>query len=130
MEVLLLEDDDDTALALGMLFEQAGISSHRVRDGHEALQTFSAGGSKYGPDVLVLDPAVSDMTTTELGHALAELPSLPPVVVYSARPPRVLAEFMTQVAAAAFLMKPARRGSLVDTVLNVSGHGTEIRRSV
>ena len=115
MNVLLIEDDEDTALALEMLLGQAGMCVRWARDGREALRMLDS-RSASPADVIVLDLRLPDLTVSQLLGEMRTLGSVPGIVVYSAAPDAVLHEAAERIGAAAAIRKPSDRATLVRAI--------------
>ena len=80
--VLLVEDDEASALAVRVVFKDTPVEFSVVRLGGEALTALEGGGF----NAVILDLTLPDMSGFEwLEQATARCPQHPPVVVYSAR---------------------------------------------
>jgi DNA-binding response OmpR family regulator len=107
VNVLLVEDNEDTASALHALFELEGIGCRWARTGSETLQLFASGDHNGAPaDVLMLDLSLPDMPGAKLVEQLASMTSVPPIVLYSAASPAELDEAASRIGATAILRKP------------------------
>lgn len=108
MNVLHLEDDDETAAALEMLFQHAGIRSVHAGTGREALAIYRTCRihDDIRPDVLLLDLMLPDMTLAQVLESMKKEGRVPPVVIYSAAPAEVLDTVREQVGASVALRKP------------------------
>jgi DNA-binding response OmpR family regulator len=113
VNVLLVEDNEDTASALALLFELEGIGFRWTRSGAETLGLLS--GSTRHPDVMMLDLTLPDMSGVQLVSQLAGMGSVPPVVLYSAASTDELQRAAQQTGAAAILRKPCDTRSIVQT---------------
>ena len=115
MNVLLIEDDEDTALALEMLLGSSGLRLRWARDGHQALAMLTSRSSP-NVDVIVLDLGLPDYSATDLMHEIRKLECVPSVVVYSATSDRILRETAARIGAAAAIRKPCDRATLIRTI--------------
>lgn len=122
MNVLLVEDNEDTASALGLLFELEGIGMRWTRTGEETLHLFSNAGPDGAapPDVLMLDLTLPDMAGVALVQQLAKISALPPIVLYSASSNAELHRAAGELGAAAVLRKPCDARQIVETALRVA----------
>lgn len=64
--VLIVEDTDEIALIIQLTLESMGIQSHRVNNGHKALDTLT----EEHPDLLLLDIGLPGMSGWELLEAI------------------------------------------------------------
>ena len=115
MNVFLVEDNDDTASALGALFELEGIGFRCARSGAEALHAFASGThADTPPDVLMLDLFLPDMAGATLIAELSRVAAVPPIVLHSAASADELAEVAGAIGAFATLRKPCSARDLVE----------------
>jgi DNA-binding response OmpR family regulator len=115
MNVFLVEDNEDTAAALGALFELEGIGFRSARSGAEALHAFRDSLSQPA-DVLMIDLLLPDMPGARLVQELASGSSLPPIVLHSAASPADLDAAAGTIGAVAVLRKPCNARELVETI--------------
>jgi CheY-like chemotaxis protein len=81
-QVLLIEDDQASSLAVRVLFKDTNIELSRAHNGSEGLAAIAA--TRF--DAVILDLMLPDMNGFEwLEQVAAATPQPPPVVVYSAR---------------------------------------------
>jgi CheY-like chemotaxis protein len=81
-QVLLIEDDQASSLAVRVLFKDTNIEFSRAHNGSEGLAAIAA--TRF--DAVILDLMLPDMSGFEwLEQVAAATPQPPPVVVYSAR---------------------------------------------
>ncbi len=81
-QVLLVEDDEASSLAVRVLFKDTDIEFSQQRNGSAALAALRS--TRF--DAVILDLTLPDMSGFEwLDRAAVEMPQPPPVVVYSAR---------------------------------------------
>jgi CheY-like chemotaxis protein len=81
-QVLLIEDDEASSLAVQVLFKDTNIEFSLERNGRAGLAAL--GSTRF--DAVILDLTLPDMSGFEwLDRAAVEMPPPPPVVVYSAR---------------------------------------------
>lgn len=114
MNVFLVEDNEDTASALGALFELEGIGFHCARSGAEALSAFTSGAHAAAPpDVLMLDLFLPDMAGAALVEKLAHVTAVPPIVLHSAASTSEIDEVACAIGAVATLRKPCSARDLV-----------------
>lgn len=118
MNVLLIEDDDDTALALEMLLVHAGFRTRWARDGFEALAMVDAcrDGRAPAPAVMLLDLRLPDVSAPELVNAIAARIPLPAIVLHSAAPQRDMEEAGARLGAVAAVRKPADGRTLIRAI--------------
>jgi DNA-binding response OmpR family regulator len=117
VNVLLVEDNEDTALALGVLFQLEGIGFRSARSGAEALRAFATGAA---PDVLMLDLFLPDMPGAALVAELGRVTSVPPVVLHSAASATEIADAAAAIGAVATLRKPCNARELIATTRRVA----------
>jgi len=81
-QVLLVEDDEASSLAVRVLFKDTDIEFNQQRNGSAALAALRS--TRF--DAVILDLTLPDMSGFEwLDRVAVEMPQPPPVVVYSAR---------------------------------------------
>jgi len=110
--VLVVEDEPDLLLLLGVAFEAAG---HRVRmaaDGDMALRQLRA--ERY--DVVVLDVMMPVLDGWQVLESLRHDPDAPPVVVLSAASGAENRKRAADLGAAGFVGKPVELATLVQVV--------------
>jgi DNA-binding response OmpR family regulator len=91
--VLIVDDDRDALLTLGLLLREAGMYVHLLRAGEEVMEAVSS----FRPDVVVLDLVLPDRSGSELAEEIGlryrdERPVLLAVTAHSSEPDRRLAK--------------------------------------
>ncbi len=121
MDVLLVEDDDDSRELMAEVLAAAGWAVHSVRTGQEALRFLS----ERSVNVLVTDLGMPGMGGMELVHAAhAVAPSVPVVVVTGWTGQEDVDAAVRGREVAAVLVKPVDPARFTDTVAGVlAGHG-------
>jgi DNA-binding response OmpR family regulator len=123
--LLLIEDDSDSADALGLFLGLEGYDVRRVESGLAALEALTAssdaGGSRpdWFPDAILLDLTLPDMEGVEVGRRIREMWSDVRIVLLSARQPESIHAAAAAVGAAATLRKPFDLANLVARVEEV-----------
>jgi CheY-like chemotaxis protein len=64
--VLIVDDDEDTAMSLAMLLELEGLHAHFATDGVGALNAFE----KFSPDVVLLDIGLPGLDGYEVARRM------------------------------------------------------------
>jgi DNA-binding response OmpR family regulator len=93
LRVLIVDDDRDTLLTLGLLLREAGMYVHLLRSGGQVMEAVAS----FRPDVLVLDLVLPDRSGLEIAEELAlryadERPVLIAITGYSSDADRRLAK--------------------------------------
>jgi DNA-binding response OmpR family regulator len=114
--VLIVEDEPDLLLLLGMAFEAAGHRVGMAADGDAALRRLRAEAF----DVVVLDVMMPVLDGWQVLGALQGDPSAPPVVVLSAADGAVNRSRAAELGAALFVSKPFVMARLVETVERIA----------
>jgi two-component system CheB/CheR fusion protein len=91
--VLIVDDDRDTLLTLGLLLREAGIYVHLLRSGEQVMDAVAS----FRPDVVVLDLVLPDRSGLEIAEEIAlrypnERPVLIAITGYSSESDRRLAK--------------------------------------
>lgn len=130
-KVLLVEDDADSAEALGALLDFHGIETVWSRDGSTAVQTLGA-IERLGdrpPDFVLLDLNLPNTDTVQLGRELMHHRLGAPVVLLSASSAQLLEQTAGEIGAIAALRKPFSIDHLVSILEQHSPvDATEISR--
>jgi DNA-binding response OmpR family regulator len=114
--VLIVEDEPDLLLLLGLAFEAAGHQVVMAADGDAALRRIR--GESF--DVIVLDVMMPVLDGWQVLGALKGDPSAPPVVVLSAADGSVNRTRAAELGAVLFVGKPVTMTDLVQTVERVA----------
>lgn len=82
-KILLIEDEENIAIAIRILMEREGYAFFHVNDGAQALPNIRA----QEPDLIILDVTLPGMSGYEICQQLRQDQSLaqPPVLMMSAR---------------------------------------------
>jgi CheY-like chemotaxis protein len=93
VRVLIVDDDRDTLLTLGLLLRDAGMYVHLLRAGDEVL----AAVSSFRPDVIVLDLVLPERSGLEIAEDIVrrygeERPVMIAITAYSSDSDRRLAK--------------------------------------
>jgi DNA-binding response OmpR family regulator len=93
LRVLIVDDDRDTLLTLGLLLREAGLYVHLLREGSQVMEAVAS----FRPDVVVLDLVLPDRSGLELAEEIAlrygeERPVLIAITGHSSEPDRRLAK--------------------------------------
>ena len=93
LRVLIVDDDRDTLLTLGLLLRDAGMYVHLLRAGDEVL----AAVSSFRPDVIVLDLVLPERSGLEIAEDIVrrygeDRPVMIAITAYSSDSDRRLAK--------------------------------------
>jgi CheY-like chemotaxis protein len=112
--ILFIDDDPYTLETLGKAVEVFGHQYLWATNGHEALKI----APEQNPDMIFLDMNLPDMDGIALISQLRQEPSLAstPVLMLSASPELDAAELARHAGAQAYLTKPIRLQTLLDTI--------------
>jgi len=93
LRVLIVDDDRDTLLTLGLLCREAGMYVHLLRAGSEVMEAVAS----FRPHVVVLDLVLPDRSGLEIAEEIAlrygdERPVLIAITAYSSDSDRRLAK--------------------------------------
>jgi DNA-binding response OmpR family regulator len=105
ISLLLIEDDADSAEAICLLLGLQGIDVEWAACAGDALAIFQRDPDRH-VDVIVLDLMLPDLDGVTLISKLAEIITLPPIVIHSAAAESVALAAGREVGAAAVLRKP------------------------
>jgi two-component system response regulator RegX3 len=119
--LLIVEDDPDSAEALGMYLKLEGFSVEWASSGAAALRAVSRTDARELPDVVLLDLSLPDMTGLEAGRLLKARSGVP-IVLLSARQNAVLEDAARRLGAAAALRKPCDLRQLVTAIAAALDH--------
>jgi CheY-like chemotaxis protein len=117
IRVLLVEDDVDSAEALGLLLQRSGYAVRAVDTAREALAVL-AGADR--PDVMLLDLTLRDLSGAALLDAFRGAGRLPPTILTSAATEPVLRAAAHQLQSWAALRKPYPTDALMRAVANAA----------
>lgn len=121
--ILVVDDEPDTVGLLELTLRTAGFEIHTARSGQEGLRL--ALDTQY--DLLLLDVMMPDLSGFDLMRSLQELngaSASSPIVILTARGRPEDREAGERLGAVGYLVKPASRGQLLDTIaraLNQTG---------
>lgn len=112
--ILFIDDDPYTLETLGKAVEVFGHQPLWATNGQEAMQA----ASQQDPDIIFLDMSLPDIGGIELIGKLRGVASLTdtPILVLSASPELDAAELAIKAGAQAYLNKPIRLQTLLDTI--------------
>lgn len=112
--ILFVDDDPYTLETLGKAVEVFGHQPLWATNGQEAMQA----ASQQDPDIIFLDMSLPDIGGIELIGKLRGVVSLTdtPILVLSASPELDAAELALKAGAQAYLNKPIRLQTLLDTI--------------
>ena len=93
LRVLIVDDDRDALLTLGLLLREAGMYVHLLRAGAHVMEAVTS----FRPDVVVLDLVLPDRSGLEIAEEITlrygdERPVLIAITAYSSDPDRRLAK--------------------------------------
>jgi DNA-binding response OmpR family regulator len=122
-EILLVEDDQDSAEMLQYFFETHGFAIVWAGTGKRALELMRARAiSGSLPQLILLDLTLPDYDGTDLIRSMWRLGTkLPPVIVASARPDDELGRAAAEIEAAAIAPKPFSLQTLLATIQTLIG---------
>ena len=103
--LLLIEDDPDSADAMGLLLRTRGVEVDWVASGQDAVEFFRNGRART-VDMILLDLMLPDTDGATLVAQLSQIAPLPPIVIHSASSDARIARIGAQVHAIAVLRKP------------------------
>ncbi|WP_417244007.1 response regulator transcription factor [Celeribacter sp.] len=120
--ILLVEDEDNIAIAVGLLLEREGYRVTRTAIGSQALPNLRA----ITPDLVILDVTLPEMSGYEICQQLRRDPELgqTPVLMMSARTAPAERRKAMALGADAFLAKPFAVQDLITAVTRLS-QGTQ-----
>ncbi|WP_417259638.1 response regulator transcription factor [Celeribacter sp.] len=116
--ILLVEDEDNIAIAVALLLEREGYQVTRASIGSQALPNIRA----IAPALVILDVTLPEMSGYEICQQLRRDPELgkTPVLIMSARTSPAERRKAMALGADAFLAKPFAVHELLDTVNHMS----------
>ncbi len=110
--VVVVDDDESFARALGRLLRTTGFDVHT----YPSAEAFLAEKPLPAPDCLLLDIHLGGMSGLELQRKLGELGVLTPVVFVTAHDAPEVREEALQGGCVAYLRKPVARQVLLDAI--------------
>jgi DNA-binding response OmpR family regulator len=116
--LLLVEDDPDSADALGLFLGMEGYDVGRAGTGAAALQALGeADGQGDGfPDAILLDLTLPDMDGIEVGRRIRKRWTQARIILLSARQQETIRDAAAAIGAAATLRKPFDPSTLVAVI--------------
>ncbi len=122
-KILLVEDEDNIALALGFLIERQGFAMTRVASGTDALDALQTDT----PDLVVLDVQLPGHSGYEVLQSLRENKVLSDVKVLmmSAAGGEVARKKCLALGADLFMMKPFSTALLTEEIYKLLGEGVD-----
>jgi len=119
MRVLIVDDDPEMVLVLGMLMKVNGITALKAFGGVEGLEKARADK----PDVILLDIMMPDMDGYEVIKELRSDKNTKgiPVIFVTARTDAEYEERAEALGADGYITKPYERDSLMETIRRVAG---------
>jgi two-component system response regulator RegX3 len=126
--VLVVEDDESHALAVGVGLEREGFAVVSVADGVAALGAVDS----FSPDVVLLDMMLPGMSGIDICRRIRESGSSIPVIMVSARSEELDVVVAMEVGADDYVAKPYRMRELVARIRAVlrRGHLRSARSTV
>ena len=116
MEVLIVEDDQDTVDMLTSALRRVGFTTEAARDGYEAL----ASARRVRPDVIIMDLRLPGMDGYEaLSHLKRNIATgTIPIIAVSAHVtnPVTERERLVMLGATDFLLKPLNIEEMIKTI--------------
>lgn len=115
-KILIVEDDQDMVRAIGVRLKAQGYSLVVANDAISAIST----ARKEKPDLIILDLGLPGGDGFVVMERLKSLPDLllVPVIVVSARDPKMNEPLALQAGARAFLQKPFEGAELLAAIQN------------
>lgn len=115
-KILIVEDDQDMVRAMGVRLRAQGYNLAVARDAISAISM----ARKENPDLIVLDLGLPGGDGFQVMDRLKSLPDLMlvPVIVVTARDPKVNEALALQAGAYAFFQKPYEPGELHMAIQN------------
>ncbi|WP_417264338.1 response regulator transcription factor [Celeribacter sp.] len=120
--ILLVEDEDNIAIAIEVLLTRAGYELLRVSSGDQALPNIRA----QKPDLVLLDVTLPGLSGYEVCQRLRRDPELThiPVLMMSARASEAEQRKGVAMGANAFLTKPFAMSDLLGSVARLIAGGS------
>ena len=121
-QVLLVEDDPDSAEAIRLLLDYEGYTVAWLATGAEALARLDGPSLDAPPPVaILLDLGLPDMSSPILEREVARRAArIPPVVVLSAAPEPTIRRVAAAMGAFAALRKPCDADALLATLARIA----------
>ncbi len=118
-QILLVEDEDNIALALGFLIERQGFALRRVASGTEALEALK----RDTPDLVVLDIQLPGLSGYEVLQSVRETDRTRDinVLMMSAAGGEVARKKCMALGADLFMMKPFSTAQLTEEICKLLG---------
>ncbi len=108
--VLVIEDSKSQRLVIKRTFDKAGFEVYEASTGREGVSLFH----KVGPDIVILDYHLPDITGDKLISKFKKPPSLASVILITVEPSTKLAVKILRLGADAYVRKPFEPEYLVD----------------
>jgi DNA-binding response OmpR family regulator len=122
--IAIVDDDAPIREALARLLRVQGMNSRSYPSAHVFLEDLASGM----PDCLIVDVNMPGMTGIELQRELLSRDLRSPTIVISANDDNNIAASAVSLGAAAFFVKPVRRGALMAAINSVKKrHGMHTR---
>lgn len=113
IRILVVDDEPDTVNLLQITLKPAGYIIESVMSGEEAIERIR----KDAFDLLLLDVMMPEVDGFDVVRRLqAETRPLPPFIFLTAKGREQDIETGNALGAAGYLVKPARRGDLLDAI--------------
>jgi DNA-binding response OmpR family regulator len=124
--ILAIDDDPDTLMYLGDLFEANGYDTETAVDWKKAIECLAT--SRF--DLIILDAGLPDINGFTIAETLkAELRLDIPIVIYSAFAGKKDIALGYEKGADAYVTKPSSMHELLDAVTNtIAAHATNGKR--
>ena len=122
-KILIVDDDPDLRRGLNVRLRANNYDTTFATDGLSAISV----ARKEKPDLIILDlglPAGDGFTVIERLKAIAPL-SVVPIIVVSARDPRISSDRALKAGAETFLQKPVDNGELLAAIRRAFGESSE-----
>lgn len=107
--ILLVEDEDNIALALEHLLRRQGFGTCRAATGRDALRQLT----DFRPDLVLLDVMLPDISGFELCQTVQEQAERPRIIMMTARGGEVERRKSLAMGADGFMHKPFVTGDLI-----------------
>src|SRR5579859_6198837 len=117
--VLIVEDDESHALAVGVGLEREGFGVLSVADGPAAIRAIA----DQSPDVVLLDVMLPGLSGIDVCRRIRESGSAIPVIMVSARSEELDVVVAMEVGADDYVAKPYRMRELVARIRAVLRRG-------
>jgi two-component system response regulator RegX3 len=117
--VLVVEDDESHALAVGVGLEREGFGVLSVADGKAAIRAIA----EHAPDVVLLDVMLPGLSGIDVCRSIREAGSSVPVIMVSARSEELDVVVAMEVGADDYVSKPYRMRELIARIRAVLRRG-------